>query len=201
MPKSKEQFQEMKDTRRESIILAAMYQFALKGYSAVRIDDITKPAKCSHGLIYHYFHTKEDCFYAVMEMIKTKLDDRHDKLDMNRPAKDIIEDIIKAILSDLNSEDSEYACMYYLLLNLHLQRKDIPPKKDNKPHKKFVELFIDLIERGQNEGDFIKESPKEIAISVIALITSLAYNRIRIDKDRFICPNENIVMNLLLKRR
>ena len=43
--------------------------FAMNGYDHTAIDDITKPAKCSHGLFYHYFDSKEDVFSALIKEV------------------------------------------------------------------------------------------------------------------------------------
>ena len=48
--------------RKNDILKSALKVFCEKGYSGAKIDDITKKAKCSHGLFYHYFPTKKNLF-------------------------------------------------------------------------------------------------------------------------------------------
>ena len=53
MPRTREQFSEMKDERRAAILNAALPLFSLG--QKVTIDMIADKAKCSHGIVYHYY--------------------------------------------------------------------------------------------------------------------------------------------------
>ncbi len=67
MPRTAEQNQAIKDKRRNKLLSYALKAFAANGYDHTAIDDITKPSKCSHGLFYHYFESKEVVFRALIE--------------------------------------------------------------------------------------------------------------------------------------
>ena len=69
MPKSKEQFEQIRNERIKIILNSAATLFALKGYEGVSLDEVTKEAKCSHGLLYHYFSKKEQLYKAVLEQV------------------------------------------------------------------------------------------------------------------------------------
>ena len=69
MPRTPEQNQNIKDRRRSKLLAFALKAFAINGYDHTAIDDITKPAKCSHGLFYHYFDSKEDVFSALIKEV------------------------------------------------------------------------------------------------------------------------------------
>jgi AcrR family transcriptional regulator len=51
--------------KRDLILQAAVRVFAQKGYHACRVSDIAAEAGVAHGLLYHYFRSKED----VLEQI------------------------------------------------------------------------------------------------------------------------------------
>jgi TetR/AcrR family transcriptional regulator, fatty acid metabolism regulator protein len=51
--------------RRRTILDAAVRAFAAKGYHACRVGDIAEEAGVAHGLLYHYFRSKEDVLEAV----------------------------------------------------------------------------------------------------------------------------------------
>jgi len=72
MPRTPEQNQSIKDRRRSKLLAYALKAFAANGYDHTAIDDITKPAKCSHGLFYHYFDSKEDVFAALVDEVLSK---------------------------------------------------------------------------------------------------------------------------------
>ncbi len=67
MPRTAEQNQAIKDKRRSKLLSYALKAFAANGYDHTAIDDITKPSKCSHGLFYHYFDSKEVVFRSLIE--------------------------------------------------------------------------------------------------------------------------------------
>jgi AcrR family transcriptional regulator len=67
MPRSPEQNQHIRDERREQILKAGLTIFAQKGVKATKISDIAAACDLSYGLIYHYFHDKEELFYALVE--------------------------------------------------------------------------------------------------------------------------------------
>ena len=72
MPRTPEQNQSIKDRRRGKLLTYALKAFALNGYDRTAVDDITKPAKCSHGLFYHYFDSKEAVFKALIDEVLTQ---------------------------------------------------------------------------------------------------------------------------------
>src|SRR5579884_3164066 len=66
-PRTEEQNQKIKDERHEQILQAGIAVFAHKGFAATKITDIAAAANMSHGLIYHYFTSKEAVYVAIIE--------------------------------------------------------------------------------------------------------------------------------------
>lgn len=58
---------EKKKQRQTDILKTALRLFSQKGYYATSIDDITRDAGISKGLIYTYFKSKEDIFFELAE--------------------------------------------------------------------------------------------------------------------------------------
>ena len=58
-----------KDDRPQQIVDAAFEEFAAKGYSSTRLEDVAARAKVSKGLPYLYFKTKEELFKAVIRSV------------------------------------------------------------------------------------------------------------------------------------
>ena len=58
---------EIRDARREEIIRAAARVFATRGVHVAKISEIAQAAGLSHGLIYHYFESKEALVEAIFE--------------------------------------------------------------------------------------------------------------------------------------
>lgn len=55
-----------KEQRPEEILEAAVEEFAERGYSETRLEDVASRAGISKGLVYVYFRTKEELFKAAV---------------------------------------------------------------------------------------------------------------------------------------
>jgi len=53
------------ESRRDELIAAAVRAFARNGYHGCRISDIAEEAGVSHGLVYHYFSSKEQILETI----------------------------------------------------------------------------------------------------------------------------------------
>jgi AcrR family transcriptional regulator len=64
-PRTKEQNEKIRRTRRREILDAARMVFAERGFHATRMSDIAHAADVSQGTLYHYFRSKDDLFLAL----------------------------------------------------------------------------------------------------------------------------------------
>ncbi|WP_050801661.1 TetR/AcrR family transcriptional regulator [Ornithinibacillus scapharcae] len=75
-PLNEEQLKDIRDERKQQIMSAAIKVFAENGIKLTKISMIAKEAGVSHGLVYHYFSSKEEVLYEslewAMEMADTK---------------------------------------------------------------------------------------------------------------------------------
>lgn len=55
------------EQKRRHILAAATRVFARKGYTGTRVGDIASEAGIAYGLIYHYFHNKEDILNSLFQ--------------------------------------------------------------------------------------------------------------------------------------
>jgi len=67
VPRTTEQFEEIRETRKQQIMEVAMKLFADKGFESASISSIAKEAKISKGLLYNYFDSKEDLLIQIVE--------------------------------------------------------------------------------------------------------------------------------------
>src|SRR5262249_14951425 len=67
MPRTTQQYERIKDERRQEILDAARRVFARKGLAATKMSDLASAAGVSYGLAYHYFPMKEAVYTAVLE--------------------------------------------------------------------------------------------------------------------------------------
>lgn len=195
MPKTREQNEKIKDSKKKEIISSALYLFATEGYKATSIDDIMNNIGSAHSLFYHYFSSKEELFQLILKNIMEEMGKDLSDIDMNKSANETMEELLDKILKMLPKKEKSEAI--YLLLNLHLQKNQIPAEE--KDHKTIWDFIRNLVERGQREGDFLEGDPREYTIVLLVLIQGLAYKAMYIKKKNLITPNVNIIMNLLRK--
>ena len=200
MPRTTEQFELMRREREESILNAGLYLFATKGYEATSADAISAVVNCSHGLLYHYYKTKDELYQAVIEKkVRPIVHDLICDVDFNQKAKFAFIDINERFLKALKSENDEYAWAITLLLDIHLQTVINPKIKHIEKDKKVYDWVYELIERGKHEGDFNNLSSKELVITLLAMYKGLAYNRIKIGANKFLCPKSDVIISMVIK--
>jgi AcrR family transcriptional regulator len=58
-----------KDTRRHTLLTAALDEFFVKGFAGARMEDIAARANLSKGTLYLYFDSKESLFTALIDSL------------------------------------------------------------------------------------------------------------------------------------
>jgi AcrR family transcriptional regulator len=66
-PRTPEQFEKMRESRRKQIMDAALELFAQEGYANCSIAQLASYAGISKGLMYNYFESKEALLVAIIE--------------------------------------------------------------------------------------------------------------------------------------
>lgn len=65
-PRTPAQNEAIRQARTQEILTVARQEFAKRGFHATRMSDIARSAGVSHGTLYHYFHSKDDLFTALL---------------------------------------------------------------------------------------------------------------------------------------
>ena len=66
-PRTQEQFEEIRESRRQQIMDAALELFAKEGFTHCSITQLAQHAGISKGLMYNYFDSKEALLIAIIE--------------------------------------------------------------------------------------------------------------------------------------
>lgn len=114
-PRTEEQFEEIRSTRKLQIMEAALEVFASEGYHKASIAQIAKKAQISKGLMYNYFKSKEELLKAVLiegvEGFKKSFDQIVDELD----TPEELEIFIKGGM-DIMGQNSHFYKLYFTVL-------------------------------------------------------------------------------------
>jgi len=87
------------EERRRQILDAAVRVFARSGYHGSRVGDIAQEAGVAHGLLYHYFSSKEEVLQTVFRENWGELIERFRAVEAtNEPAEEKLAGIAKILL-------------------------------------------------------------------------------------------------------
>jgi AcrR family transcriptional regulator len=100
-PRTPEQFEEMRESRRLQIMGTALKLFALEGYGHASISRLASETGISKGLMYNYFESKEALLGAIIEhgmsQIMDLFDPDHDGVLTTQEMEGFIRKIFEAV--------------------------------------------------------------------------------------------------------
>lgn len=99
-PKTKEQFEEIRQKSAAGIMQAALELFAHRGFNGTSISQIAKEAGVSKGLIYNYYPSKEALLEAIVsQAFETGEEIIFGNLNVKDPPERQLETLIRAAFS------------------------------------------------------------------------------------------------------
>lgn len=183
VPRTALQFKRMKDERKLSILEASLPLFSLDK-DKVSVDLISQKAKCSHGLVYHYFKNT-DAIYEELLTSETYLSLKGSLFvdDKGKYAFEVITQIMK-VLFDLDSiQDIAFA--------------NILISETGK--KSLLEKLTSLVSRGQKEGEVTGGNPKDIVLCAFYLLKGMYLSYLTQKKPKVEKPSFDNVMKVFKK--
>jgi TetR/AcrR family transcriptional regulator, fatty acid metabolism regulator protein len=138
--------------KRRLILDAAVRVFASKGYHASRVDDIAAEAGVAHGLLYHYFQSKEELLETVFrETWAALLAAIRAVEDSREPAPEQLRQVAAILLRSWRRDpDLVRVLVREVARSPHLQRQV------NEIGQAFAAIER-IVERGQADGSFRAE--------------------------------------------
>lgn len=153
------------ETTREKILRVAEQEIYLHGYQGFRIDALLKNAQIAKGALYHYFPTKLDIGYAVVDEVITGYFLDFWKTAGEQAQGDVLQGI-QSFLRDREQEFSDGECTNGCGLSNLIQEMSMIDEGFNQRLRQVVELVIrtvaDAITLAQQFGE-IKPSVKPLA--------------------------------------
>jgi AcrR family transcriptional regulator len=193
----------MKDEMREKIYSGALRVFSHRGYAATRISDIAKACGISHGLLYHYFSSKEEIFSdLVINAMSSSSNALLQTEKIDAPAIQKIEWITKELLKYIGT-DSDSAYYFFLMVQASVT-ESLPEsviealKNASNSTSGPNNVMARMIAEGQQQGDIIEGDVNELTNAYWAAINGLAIFRIAY-ADTLAIPDPAIILRLLKK--
>jgi TetR/AcrR family transcriptional regulator, fatty acid metabolism regulator protein len=137
------------EDKRRVILDAAVRVFARKGYHTSRVGDIAEEAGVAHGLLYHYFRSKEELLETIFrETWRDVLDAVRAVEDSDETARERLAGVAKILLRAWRRDpDLVRVLVREVTRGSHLQQRIV------EIDQAFAGLER-IIARGQEEGEF-----------------------------------------------
>jgi len=127
MPRTPEQFEEMRNKTRRAIMDAGLKLFAQKGYHGTSVADIAKEAGISKGLAYNYFKSKSELAEAILFQVADILNYYFELFKEEKDSKKLLKAMISLTFKHLR-ENEEFWRLYIsfaLQLEVSEQMKEL----------------------------------------------------------------------------
>lgn len=153
------------------ILQAATVEFAAKGYSGARTEQIAKRAKSNIRMLYHYHGGKDALYIRVLEEVLGRLRQQELQLDFSEAAP--LEGILR-MFDFIDGHFSTHPELLQLLAYENLNKAAHLRKSTSIPlmASPVLELIGKLLERGQAKGLF---KPGIDALHLYVAMVSLSY--------------------------
>ena len=181
MPRTSEQFKQIKDERKSSILQNSLFLFAIANGAKVSIDQICEKAKCSHGLIYHYFRNSDEIYNTLLKTDIIKELSECLKVNKNEPAINSLKSIVDVLDNKLQNDENIPFVMLFL---------------DQIQFKNTIEQ---LVKKGQKEGQVTSGDPKDVFRTCYYIYKGYCFNKFTNPKGNDILPDKDVIMQIFIR--
>ncbi|WP_272029924.1 TetR/AcrR family transcriptional regulator [Oceanobacillus kimchii] len=174
MPRfSETKLETIREERKIQIMKAAIKVFAENGVKLTKISMIAKEAGISHGLVYHYFQSKEDVLYESLEWA-VALGETQDFLEKLKDDNSLspIEKIHTFTKFALTSGSNQVFRVIQ-----HLENSKGVPSHIHELYTNvgevYIEFFIPIFKEGQQVGEIIEGNTEELVELFLSVISGI----------------------------
>lgn len=199
MPKTKQQFEAMKQQTLARIQEAALLLFSTQGMAATNYGEVARAAGISNGLLYRYYESKEVLFRHLVQdaLAQTALAMRG-YADADGTAQSRLAHISQVITGIL-ARDGRTARYFLLLTQAALAGQPIAGLTEDNLRAAAIpfDTLRGIIEQGQREGTVKPGDPRQLAILFWAAFQGLCI--FRLTMQTFAPPGAAQLSGILLK--
>ncbi|RJE84756.1 TetR/AcrR family transcriptional regulator [Paenibacillus sp. 1011MAR3C5] len=200
MPRTKEQFEEMRNATRAKIQSAAMQLFAQQGFGMTNVQEIADKAGISIGLLYRHYKTKDELFHELAEFAAAGLARVAERFQSDESPSVLMKGFVQEIYEDMVSGDDLANLMILMSQSFH----SIGDTNDGQNgvvtvNKNLIMATSKLIKRGQELDEFAAGDSYEMAMFFFSFIQGLAEMKVKM-KDDFVMPSPSILTAFLFSK-
>lgn len=199
MPRTKEQYEEMRNATRQKIQSAGMRLFVQKGFGSTNVQDIADAAGISIGLLYRHYKTKESLFNELVEFALDGLIQMIQTFENADSPKQLLAQFVDEIYRDM--QDGEELANLLILMNQLFFSGDGTNRKQAEVlevNGRLLRSTAELIKKGQESGDFRSGDAHQMAVLFYSALQGLADMKV-ILKNNFVMPSTRVLTLFLFK--
>lgn len=199
MPRTKEQYEEMRNATRQKIQSAGMRLFVQKGFGSTNVQDIADAAGISIGLLYRHYKTKDSLFNELVEFALNGLTQIIQTFEDADSPKKLMTQFVDEIYHDMQ-EGEELANLLILMNQLFFSGDGANRKQAEvlEVNGRLLRSTAALIKKGQESGDFRSGDAHEMAMLFYSALQGLADMKV-IMKNNFVMPSPSVLTLFLFK--
>ncbi|MFE7063834.1 TetR/AcrR family transcriptional regulator [Sutcliffiella sp. NPDC057660] len=170
-PLNEDQLEQIRIERKNQIMAAALKVFAENGLKLTKISMIAKEAGISHGLLYHYFQSKEEVLYNSLEWAMTGTEELFDQVNnLNASPKERIKHFLKIAFTEGNSD------VFRVIQHTIRANSPIPePVKIliDTSSAEYIKQLFPLFAQAQEHGEFILGDTQELLELFLTIVSGI----------------------------
>lgn len=140
---------------RKDILAVARDEFAAKGFSGARVDEIAARTKTSKRMIYYYFGDKEGLYLAVLEEVYSSIRSVESTLDLDSLSPQAALEALVGFTFDYQNANPDFVRLV-MIENIHEARHLATSKVIQGLNVTVIESLRRIIRRGEEAGVFRK---------------------------------------------
>ncbi|PEA23652.1 TetR family transcriptional regulator [Bacillus cereus] len=195
-PLNEEQLIQIRDERREQILAAALSVFSRRGVAGTKMSMIVKEAGISHGLVYHYFKSKEELFVTL---VKRAIKGAQEALSLVTSLQGTAYDKIRKLVEEMMDEEG---APYFQLIYQARMSDGVPDKAriliNQYTLDDYVSILRPLFEEGQRDGTITPGDPGELIAGFLTVLTGVMMVGL-VDERQFRIPDIEMLMRMISK--
>jgi TetR/AcrR family fatty acid metabolism transcriptional regulator len=182
--------------KRTLILAAAVRVFARKGYHAARVGDIAEEAGVAHGLLYHYFASKEELLETIFrETWRDLLDALREVEESGEPGREQLRRVAAILLRSWRRDPELVRVLVREVVRSGEIQRRVGEIRDA------LAALERIVERGQAAGEFRTDLDPRLASAVFygaleEILTGWVLEQLP-DGDEDVAEAERTVVELL----
>jgi TetR/AcrR family transcriptional regulator, fatty acid metabolism regulator protein len=150
------------EEKREQLLEAAVRVFARRGYHGSRVADIAEEAGVAHGLLYHYFSSKEEVLQTIFRENWGQLLERFRAVEeTDEPAPEKLTGIAKILLRTWRNDPALVTVMVREVARSPQLQAQVEGVREA------FAILRRVVEQGQEEGSFRRDLDPLLAAWIV----------------------------------